>query len=99
MRLEPLGVIPLKTMTVIREAKAVAGRETIKDFQKRFSLGFESEVKKTETSRAKRMATGEKYIAEMSVVKALIRALAIAVPTPKIGPKTRLANIVPKVSK
>ena len=58
--LEPLGVIPLKTMTVIREAKAVAGRETRTVFQRRFSLGFESAVKKTETSRAKRMATGEK---------------------------------------
>ena len=58
--LEPLGVIPLKTITVIREAKAVAGRETRTVFQRRFSLGFESEVKKTETRRAKRMATGEK---------------------------------------
>ena len=58
--LEPLGVIPLKTMTVIREAKVVAGSETRTVFQRRFSLGFESEVKKTETSRAKRIATGEK---------------------------------------
>ena len=50
----------MKTITVIREAKAVAGRETRTVFQRRFSLGFESAVKKTETSRAKRMATGEK---------------------------------------